>query len=323
MNVDIIGAGLSGLIAATQFPTAQVFEAEGPDSISHKAVLRFRSNALSQMLGIPFKRVEVRKSIWHKGAHRAASIDLANLYSRKTNGGYHNRSIWNLDKADRYIAPEDLQLQLAAQIENRLHWNTPILPEEVCDPERQHAFISTMPLPVLLKMLNWTPAETFSFKSIRVDRFRVSGADLYQTIYYPDPELSVYRASLTGDLLIIEHVEEQADLPAEMRPRLLPCFDDVIASFGLQHSDVAMIELNHRQRFGKIAPLVHEKWRQWAIYEATVKHHIYSLGRFATWRNILLDDIVNDIAIIKRMLQQGAYGATLQHNRGTDNERSA
>jgi hypothetical protein len=29
------------------------------------------------------------------------------------------------------------------------------------------------------------------------------------------------------------------------------------------------------------------------------------IGRFATWRNILLDDVVDDIAVIKRLMRHG------------------
>ena len=100
MSAIILGAGLSGLIAATQFPNATVFEANGPEHLSHKAVLRFRSDSLSRLTGIPFRKVTVRKSIWHEGKHVAPNIQLANLYSFKTNGGYLDRSIWKLDPVE-------------------------------------------------------------------------------------------------------------------------------------------------------------------------------------------------------------------------------
>jgi hypothetical protein len=313
-SLSIIGAGLSGLIAATQFPQATVFEANGPESIAHKAVLRFRSDVISRLVGIPFKRVNVRKSVFSEGRHRPLDITMANLYSRKTNGQFLNRSIWNLDPVDRFIAPEDFQLQLAELIGNRLNWNSPVHPPMLLS---NHApIISTMPMSVLAKMLGHTlEAESLTFKSIKVDRYRVPGADLYQTIYYPDPLMNTYRSSITGDLLIVEKIEDPYNSWDQ------PEFVDVLNSFGLQDGDVELIEAGHRQRFGKIAP-INNNWRRNFIYEATVNYQIYSLGRFATWRNIILDDVIDDIAIVKRLLTAGKYGAQLQHlAKGNENGR--
>jgi len=310
---SIIGAGLSGLIAATQFPQALVFEANGPEAVSHRAVLRFRSDKLSRLIGIPFRKVMVRKSIYSAGRHAAPSIDLANLYSRKTNGGYLDRSIWNLEAVERYIAPEDVQQQLAELVGNRIHWNHPINPQEL----GEEPLISTMPMPVLLKMLRAKDGlpqqledDMFRFASIKVDRFRIDGADVYQTIYYPDHDTSIYRASMTGSLLIVERMQGWAEPPREVDN-----LDMIMRSFGLLDSDIKSIELGHAQRFGKITPIDDVLRRQF-IYESTVRHHVYALGRFATWRNILLDDVVDDVAIIKRLISQGHYSATLQHHKG-------
>lgn len=308
----IIGAGLSGLIAATQFPQARVIEANGPDSIAHKAVLRFRSDALSRLVGIPFRSVTVRKSIWYERRHCSPNILLANMYSRKTNGGYLDRSIWNLDPVTRYIAPEDLLPQLVEIVGDRIHWDTVVTSDLMFRDEDQPA-ISTIPMPILLDLLGFRQWEPFAFKGIRVDRYRVKNADVFQTVYFPDPGLSVYRASITGDLLIVEHVETCAEGAARAGARESSRVA-VLAALGLLGSDVEPIEVDHLQRYGKIRPLENDRLRKQAIYTATIKHNMYSLGRFATWRNILLDDVVDDIAIIKQMIAHGAYGATLQHN---------
>jgi hypothetical protein len=34
----------------------------------------------------------------------------------------------------------------------------------------------------------------------------------------------------------------------------------------------------------------------------TEEHNIYSLGRFATWRQLLLDDLVKDIGVIEKLI---------------------
>jgi hypothetical protein len=43
------------------------------------------------------------------------------------------------------------------------------------------------------------------------------------------------------------------------------------------------------------------------MYEMTTRFGIYSLGRFATWRNILLDDVLNDIFRIREMMNGTDY----------------
>jgi hypothetical protein len=63
------------------------------------------------------------------------------------------------------------------------------------------------------------------------------------------------------------------------------------------------------QKYGKIAS-IDDAVRKQLLFALTHNHTIYSLGRFATWRNILLDDVVNDIAAIKRLLKtNSAYDA--------------
>ena len=314
---SIIGAGLSGLIAATQFPQAQVFEANGADAVSHKALLRFRSDKLSRLLGIPFRKVMVRKSIYADRKHCAPNIELANQYSRKTNGGFLDRSIWAIDPVKRYIAPDDLQLQLIDLVGSRLNWNVPIQPDEL----GREPMISTMPMSVMLKMLRAKESapviapglldDMFSFSSIKVDRFHIADADIYQTIYFPQHNTSVYRASMTGSTLIVERMSAFDDSRAltEGDP-----FGMVMRAFGLDGCIVESFELGHAQRFGKISP-INDGLRRQFIYESTVHHHVYALGRFATWRNILLDDVVDDIAIVKRLISQGHYSAVLQHHK--------
>jgi hypothetical protein len=306
----IIGAGLSGLIAATQFPDAQVFEAHGPEHVAHKALLRFRSEEVSRLLGIPFRKVMVRKSIFANGRHEQPSIESANRYSRKTNGRYLDRSIWNLTPCDRFIAPEDFISKLIDKIGLRVHWNSPIQPEEL---DGTHPVISTIPMPILAAMLGIeVPDDHFRYKSIVVDRYRVAGADLYQTVYYPDTNHPVYRASMTGDMLIVESVTSPTTVhdPGVWGPI-------VYKSLGISACDVEIVESHHVQRFGKISP-IDERWRKDFIYTSSLTRQVYSLGRFATWRNILLDDLVNDIDTIKTMMEHGGYSATIQHHRNKE-----
>ncbi len=108
----IIGAGLSGLIAAHAWPSVPIVEAQSEPQ-PHKALLRFRSNAVSQLTGIEFKKVLVRKGLYSEGEYKPPTIALANQYSRKVLGRIlGDRSVWNLDPVERWIAPENFQERL-------------------------------------------------------------------------------------------------------------------------------------------------------------------------------------------------------------------
>ncbi len=129
---------------------------------------------------------------------------------------------------------------------------------------------------------------------IRVRRWRVPNADVFQTIYFPDPETPVYRASITGSLLIIEEVASRSE---ESAPLSL-----VEDAFGINAETLEPLGQSE-QSYGKVDELP-ALTRKRLLYELTCRHGIYSLGRFATWRNILLDDVVDDIVVIKMPLEQ-------------------
>lgn len=152
-----------------------------------------------------------------------------------------------------------------------------------------------MPLPVLANLLNIdTSAVQFSNYPIRVQRWRIPRCDVFQTVYFPGEETPLYRASITGDLLIAESIES-ADQQVDS-----VLLEEVFAVSGLRRID------NVKQSYGKITP-IDDAWRKQFLFRATHDFGIFSLGRFATWRNILLDDVAHDVAVIKRLLGTGAY----------------
>lgn len=293
----ILGAGLSGLIAAAVNPQAQVYEAASRDAQSHRAVLRFRSAAVGDAVGIPFRKIRVNKGIWSLGKFHDPSIRLSNWYSYKVTGGYFDRSIWKLDAVDRYIAPEDFILRLIEQVGNRVAWDTPVT--EL--PDRR-PIISTIPMNRMLDLVKAKgDRPEFRFSPIRVQRFRVKSADVFQTIYYPSPDTAAYRATIMGDLLIVESVEDGRYPEVNL--------EDVLWSFGIH--DVEPIDLTHRQSYGKIAP-IDEQFRRFVVEGLSQRHGVYSLGRFATWRNILLDDVLLDLNVIKKLMNADSYTRKLE-----------
>lgn len=304
----IVGAGLAGLIAAHAWPSFQVVEAAPEPRAMHKAVLRFRNDSVSRLTGIEFKKVRVRKGIWSGMKFCEPSIKLANMYSRKVLLGRveGDRSIWNIEPADRYIAPDDFYEQLIEATKDRVTWGLPV---DYKVPGRK---ISTAPLPNVLTSLReemtFTEGVSFLRWPINVLRAKVPGCEVYQTVYFPDDDCPMYRASITGDNLIMEAVATPGESPAWIQRALV----NAGRAFGIDNFD--MMDTNpHEQKFGKIAPIPDEL-RKSLMFTLSHDHNVYSLGRFATWRNILLDDVVDDIAVIKRLMRSDAYSLRRHHS---------
>jgi hypothetical protein len=293
----IVGAGLAGLIAAHAWPTARVLEAAPQPVSAHKALLRFRSDVVANLVGVDFRKVRVRKGIWWDSAFVAPDIRVANMYAQKVTGSLSgDRSIWNLDPVDRYIAPDDLHERMLDAVGRRVEWG-----RNVNFAAMQGVpVVNTAPLPVVLRSLDLSMPETTKFDraAITVRRWKVPSCDVFQTIYFPDPTFGVYRASLTGDTLIAEFVHTP-DAPSNER--------EITAAFGFWPGELSDWEELPRveQKYGKIQPLP-EQQRKALLFRLTHEHNIFSLGRFGTWRNCLLDDVVHDISVIKRLLRDGS-----------------
>lgn len=303
--ITIVGAGLAGLIAAHAWPSARIIERAPAPAAAHRALLRFRSDAVARLTGIEFKRVTVRKGIWSAGGFVPPDLRLANLYSQKCLGlALADRSIWNLDPAARFIAPLDFHERLLAQVGGRVSWDTALRLDQV----GQHV-VSTAPLSETAQLLARLPG------ALVLPEFRRAGifvrqrdlgpkVDLYQTVYFPDAALSLYRASITGRALIMEFAGEA--FPSD----IFAAEALVMRAFGLADSPAAHVSpagvIDAQQRFGKIAD-IDAATRQQLLFRLTHELGIYSLGRFATWRNILLDDVVHDIDVVKSLMRGGAY----------------
>lgn len=286
----IIGAGLAGLIAAHAWPRATILEASPQPTANHRALLRFRTDAVARLTGIEFRQVRVHKGIVIDGEFVQPSIRAANLYARKVLGRVKgDRSIWNLEPVDRYVAPDTLYEQLVVAASDRICWGT----KADFQFGKADKVVSTAPLPITLRAVGIEPAVEFRRAGIRVLRWTVPGVDLFQTIYFPGDETPVYRASFTGNTLIAELAEGQRFLHET------DVLEDLGAAFGV--SVMAAESLGEvKQTYGKIEP-ISDAARKDFLFRLTHEHGIYSLGRFATWRNILLDDVVDDISVIKRL----------------------
>lgn len=291
--MKIIGAGLTGLIAAYAFKDAEIHEYLNAPRV-HKAVLRFRNESISELTGIPFKKVTVHKAVSINGGFVTPNLRLMNQYSLKVTGGYYERSIGNLDPVTRYIAPEDFHQQMIDSHKERIVFGST---ESLIDMETP--IISTLPLSVLVKELGIEanlPEDALASTPIYVTTIDYDHCDLYQTVYFPALNTPVYRASMTGGKLIIEAIGQISKNDVYM----------VQDTFGLPNKNPDHSDWSVCQKIGKFHPL-EENYRRQLMYQITSSFGIYSLGRHATWRKILLDDVASDVVSIEKMLKTSLY----------------
>jgi hypothetical protein len=302
----IIGAGQAGLLAARSMsihnPTIIEQQEELPNN--HSALLRFRSSIVGDSVGIPFQKVRVYKGVLQEDAHTITNnptIRDANAYSYKTTGKAIERSIINTEDVTRYIAPPNFIQSLASgaditynqNAKDCLHHRTANLVVEKDIP-----VISTIPMPILMDILNYPDYQTFQYLPIWTINCELEHTSVYQTLYVPYDKAEPYRVSITGNIMTLEFCREPNDPEMEY----ISYYLDTLSIY----TEVKNIT-NGQQSYGKIVP-IDEYERQKFILWATQNHNIYSLGRFATWRNILLDDVMKDIKIINSfILQSNSY----------------
>ena len=305
--MHIIGAGLAGLLAGAMLRNnlQSICEAQSELPNNHSAVLRFRSPIVGEMLGTPFKKVRTVKAS-HPWLNPIAD---AMAYSAKTNGSHTLRSILSADgqSADRYIAPVDLIARTAAILHREISFNI-MVDEGVKALAQEAPVISTIPMPALMDVLGWERSSEFRRREGLNIVGTVPGADAYCSLYVPDPLLPFSRISLTGDQLIIEcgedFLNEVNAAPAVDRAHMAQ--QALLTAIHLMGLDgVEMSYEVKSQRYAKILPIDEDERRAFIMW-ASNHHNIWSLGRFATWRpGLLLDDVVNDVRVIQRLVAKG------------------
>jgi len=295
----IVGAGLAGLLCANMLRNRKpvIFEMQSELPNNHSAILRFRSPLVGDVLGIPFKKVNLIKSVipWKN----AVADSLA--YSDKCGGVLRSdRSIIaGTVTADRYIAPPDLIQRMAEGLDIR--YNTPVIFETT----PKTPLISTIPLPALLDNFDH-PFTNLKFKSTPGVNITatIDQCDAYVSLYIPNPELKISRISITGDQLIVEVPFKEQSSDRVLNKTELLC--EAANLLGIEQNRLFNINAT-KQLYSKIQPIDNDA-RRAALHRLTDEKNIFSLGRFATWRaGLLLDDIVQDVRLIEKWITEGRY----------------
>lgn len=302
--IIILGAGMAGLIAANILRRHHPIIHETKSSLpnNHSALLRFRTLAVSDATGIPFKKVLVRKGIWTgQDVVDKCTLRLANTYSGNVvKGSIVARSIWNMEDEHRYIAPPNfVELMSEGAV---IHYNFPHT-EYLGDSH----IITTAPLNASAVYFATKTQPRFEGKYLPIHTLKFfirEDVDVYQTIYNASSIATWwYRMSIHGNEVTVECRDK-------------PCMDDdisrtlqgLLALIGIDVplSNISAVRLGS-QKFGKMLP-IDEHDRCTCIAELTDRFGVYSLGRAGTWRpSLLLDDLVKDVKQIERMVNGGSY----------------
>jgi len=310
MKLEIVGAGMAGLLAARMLQHRQpiVYEKQKGLPNNHSAVLRFRTPQIGDVLGIEFKKVKMIKYAlpWLNPVADALA------YSYKNNQVYRSdRSVIDgLVASERWIAPPDLIQQMADPVRALFDTDYEFY-REGAERDPNVVTVSTIPMPLLMDALQYPLRDKFLFNWMHGVNVRaaVARCDAYVSILVTDPGNPISRVSLTGNELIVEIPGVNASqIDADDLAR------EACTMLGISS---AWVE-NPRaveQRYAKIAP-VDDYMRKEFIHWATDKHGVFSLGRFATWRpGLLLDDLVNDVRLIDKWIASKDRGYKLARHR--------
>ncbi len=302
MKITVLGAGLAGIVAHGAFASyaPQIYDArpQGQTGLSqHHAVMRLRDPNLGAVMGCDMEEIQVTKEIFSNGSlHREATIADNNLYSRKVSGIISHRSLNSLGQVRRYL----LKGQVSAPGIFFSHKLKAILPNRklVFDNNSQtvevsyDVCISTLPMPYVLSILGQDLGVEFSSYDIYIAKGKLNfDSAVHQTVYFPEPQFDIYRATLEGQEFIAESMAKIDDAQIEK----------VLAIFGLRGEDFGNIDA-YEQKQAKMVP-VDDALRRMVILELTEKHNIFSLGRYAIWKPIRSDDLPTDINRIKSILR--------------------
>jgi hypothetical protein len=296
--VAIIGAGMAGLLAGAMFRgEAHVYEAASRLPNNHHALLRFRSDEIAHHLSIPFQEVDVCKIVKPFRNKVAEAIG----YSMKSNGRASLRSIRSAEgKVEkRFIAPHDFIQTLEGLQSNPVHYGAPITLDFI-KTNGKDPIISTIPMGSLMEVLQYPNPSSFGYRHGWVVKADLAlPSDLCATIYYPEPSVPIIRATLTGDLLQIELVQD-FDRAVWAVDRIMV---EVLQDFGLEGCNYSAEMVP--QRYAKISPIPDRERKKFIMW-ATDEFGVYSLGRFAVWKpGLLLDDVFHDCQNIMSMIRDG------------------
>lgn len=295
----IVGAGIAGNLAckALSYAHPSIYEAKkigGAGLSNHHAIMRIRNPDVSKYLGCRIRKIKVKKAILFGGKlFDKSNLMLNNLYSMKLYDEIGDRSLNDLDDCTRYLIdhiPEEKNIfydhEIASISNNTAHFkNGKKCNFDIC--------ISTIPLPKMLSVCGMDSSENFSAHPISVVRSKLNiKSNVNQTIYVPDSNYDAYRITLQEQDIIMETISVNKE-------KMEQDFISLVNFFGVNKFDCSGMSF-HEQKLGKIISIDDGK-RKGLIGKLTKEFNIYSFGRYAIWKPIRIDHLLDDVEIIKKL----------------------
>lgn len=338
MRMIIIGAGIAGTMAYNYFRkySPMVYEAKPNRTafVDSDAIVRMKDPAIGYLFGTEVKEVEVEKWIWDNGKYYSVCNPLFSCsYSQKVTGtgAIIGRSIENLGKVKRYLINPKLNIS-----EDQIKFGYSFVGIEakgkaivgkVQKGEKQKdgqvldvdvvgydVLINTTPLPFLFDMegieidnadellkdedINFWEAKIFT-RNFPFQRLVGAHINKYYTVYLPgfsDYTYDIYRVNLSPAGIKFESVHEAYQLENNDK-----CFDLIQKLFGIDQKELGDPDPVKRIGESKIRDM-NSDLRKRILYQITSRHNIYSLGRYAIWKNIGVDDLMKDVKRIDQMI---------------------
>jgi hypothetical protein len=320
-KIIIIGAGLAGTIAYNALRSYDPIVIESkpptPKIKTHPAIMRLRDPQIAKYIGTDCSKIKVTKGIYFDDFPQTSSdIQLNNLYSRKVYGSLGNRSLNDLGEQERWLIdgyrPPDniIWNRKVSSIQNGIvNCQNRDNPGTSIEKHKYDICVSTIPMPAMFNIVG-TPKDVldsteFDCNPVYVLRLKLNiPSNIHQTIYYPEPTTSIYRATIQNQTMIIESMDDESypfnvgEWKAELKM--------ICRSFGIEINNIdrSLDYCWKKIPIGKIKPIDEDKRLHYIMW-LTDKHNIFSFGRFSVWRPLRTDHLISDIEKIKRIIKAG------------------
>ena len=296
MKIIILGAGISGALAAKFFNTEEIYDKANAPVNNHHAVMRIKDPRVGMLLGSNMESVSVKKGVYFKGVMwDKTNITINNMYSLKVSGQLSYKSILDLSDCSRFLLSDwDIKNINYGYDFVSINKNSLVFAYNNEYIQKEFDFcISTIPIQHMIKISGiFDELPEFKYNPIFVTRFNLNiDSTVHQTIYFPDNCFNSYRVTIEGKQIIFEAINS---FPDETE------IEKIICLFG-----ISTLNIENKQEFvqkiGKIVPY-DDKYRKFILNELTEKFNLFSLGRFAIWKQIRSDDVIKDLEVIQKMI---------------------
>ncbi len=315
----IIGAGLSGLMMGYLHKRNYLIVEASP-AINFDIGTPFYLHAPLEWLPTAWKEIDVHHHCWDGARfHRVPDLRMMNNYSRKIVGKIIDTSLKFMDgSVKRGFVPEggnagQVLKDLVNEVGSNLHLATKLikldaknkaaaieLPHGSSRIIRYKNLVSTLPLPVMLKMLGLEFPHKFEsdpITTIFFDLLPGASVEAFQTINITDPADPFYRVSLMDQKIVFETMNPDDQDAASLCAYALE-LGSKLWGFILDPNSGVLQTVKP----GKFHPIPKTARKQ-LLAKLTNEFGIYCLGRYAIWDYQRIDHVAENAKKILQLMK--------------------